>query len=85
MHVAAGRVIGAKHLHAFENLDAGCVFRHQNLRLLTARGCIGVGFDHHNHNLAARVPGARDIKFFAIDDPVIPVEHRAGADVLGIG
>src|SRR6267142_7082498 len=55
MHVAARRVVVAEHVHRAQNLDAGGVDRHQDLRLLLARRRIRIGLHHHDHDLAARI------------------------------
>ena len=39
---------------------------------------------HHDHDLAAGVAGAGDVVLLAIDDVLVAVLHRLGADVLGI-
>ena len=84
MHVAARRVIFAEHMHRPQDLHAGRVHRHQDLGLLAACRAIVTGAHHHDHHLAARITGTRDIEFLAVDHPVLAITHGTGADVLGI-
>ena len=62
----------------------GGIFRNQNLRLLFTRCGIGTGFDHRDHDLAARITGAGNVELLAVDDPFVAIEHRARADVFCI-
>ena len=84
MHVAVRRIVGAEHLHALDDLDAGRVHRHEDLRLLLVRVRIGVGAHHDDHDLAARVAGARGVELRAVDDVLVAVGHGRGLDLLGV-
>src|ERR1041384_4388440 len=75
---------GAEHAHRPQDLHAGRVDGHQDLRLLELRRGVGAGLDHGDHDLAARITGAGDVVLLAIDDPVVAVELGARGDVLGI-
>ena len=85
VHVAVGRVVVAEHVHRPEDLEAGRVHRHEDLRLLEVGGRVRVGADHADHDLAARVAGAGDVVLLAVDHPLVAVEHGLGGDVAGVG
>jgi len=61
VHVAVRCVVVAEHVHRPDDLDARRAHRHEDLRLLL----VGVGvrgrLHHDDHDLAARVAGARDV------------------------
>src|SRR5262249_11154966 len=78
VHVPTWRVIMAEHLHRFDDLDAGRVSRNEDLRLLSARRSIGIGFHHHNHDLATRIASAGDVVFLAVDYVRVAFEPRGG-------
>ena len=50
MHVAARRMVVTEHMHRPDDLDAGRILGHQDLRLLLAGRCIRIGLDHHDHD-----------------------------------
>ena len=77
-------VVLAEHVHGAEDLDPGRVHRHQDLRLALVRRCVRVGLHHHDHDLAARITGARDVVLLAVDHPLVAVTHGATGDVLGV-
>jgi hypothetical protein len=56
MHVAARGMVVPEHVHRADDLDAGRVLWHQDLRLLLARRRVRVGLHHHDHDLAAGIP-----------------------------
>ena len=85
VHMAIGRMVGAEDAHGPEHLHAGRVHGHQYLRMLALARGLGVGLDHADQDLAARVAGAADEIFLAVDDPVVAVEHSTGFEVAGIG
>ena len=85
VHVAARRVVVAEHGHRAHDLEAGRAHRHQDLRLLELRRGVGAGLDHHDHDLAARIAGAGDVVFLAVDHPFVADEFSARGNVLGIG
>ena len=84
MHVAARRMVVAEHVHRPEDLDAGRVLGHQNLRLLLARRRVRIGLHHHDHDLAAGIAETGDVIFFAVDHPFVADELCRGRDVLGV-
>ena len=61
-----------------EDLDAGRVHRHEDLRLPLVRRRVRVGLHHDDHDLAARVAGAGDVVLLAVDHPLVAVAHRPG-------
>nr|ABM53578.1 putative regulatory protein TetR [uncultured bacterium CBNPD1 BAC clone 1664] len=85
VHVAAGRMVFAEDMHRAEDLHPGRIDGHQDLRLLLVRRGVGIGADHGDHDLAARVAGAGDVVLLAVDHPFVAVQHRLGGDVLGVG
>ena len=74
MHVAARRMVVAEHVHRPEDLDAGRVLGHEDLRLLLARRRVGIGLHHHDHDLATGIAEAGDVIFFAVDHPLVADE-----------
>jgi hypothetical protein len=78
------RVVVTEHGHGPEDLEAGGVHRHEDLRLLQVGGRVRVGADHADHDLAAGVARPRDVVLLAVDHPLVAVEHRLARDVAGV-
>ena len=85
VHMAVWCVVVAKDVHRAEDFDAGRVHWHKDLALLAEGFGLGRCFDHHDHDLAARIACAGDIELLSVDDPFAVVEHGGGGDVFGIG
>ena len=81
VHVAVRRVVLAEHVHGTEDLDAGRVHRHEDLRLAVVGRCLGARHHHDDHDLAARIAGAGDVVLLAVDHPLVAVELGAARDV----
>jgi hypothetical protein len=81
VHVAVGRIVLPKDLHRPHDFHAGGVHGHQDLTLLLVRRPVRAGADHHDHDLAAGIARTRDVELFAVDQPFVSVEHRAGGHV----
>ena len=77
-------VVGAEDVHRPQDLHAGRVDRHEDLRLLLVGVRIGIGADHRDHDLAARVARTRDVELLSVDQPLVAVEHGVGLHLLGI-
>ncbi len=84
MHMAVGCVIYIKDLHGAQVLNTWGVKRNQYLAVLTMAGTAGVGINHHNHNLAARVTGTRNPNLLAIQYPFITVGNTGHSNIGGI-
>ena len=78
------RVVFAHHFHRAQYLYAGRIHGNKDLRLLLAGGGVGARLHHHDHDLAARVAGAGNVEFLAIDHPLVAIEHSRRADILGV-
>ena len=58
MHMAMRRVVHRENMHRAQDLDAGCVGRHDDLAVALMLGVIlAAGFDHHDVDFAARIAG----------------------------
>src|SRR3546814_19308113 len=79
------RRVGAEDAHRTEHLHAGRVHRHENLRMLALARCLGVGLEHADQDLAARIAGAADEIFLYVDDPFIAFEARARFEIARVG
>ncbi|KIN78935.1 Regulatory protein, TetR [Sulfitobacter mediterraneus KCTC 32188] len=84
VHMPVRRIVMAKDMHRAQDLNTGVVHRHKDLALLAERFGVGGGFDHHDHDFAARITSAGDVVFLAVDHPFTVFQHRGGRDVLGI-
>ena len=84
VHVAVGCVVAAEHFHRADDLDPGGVDRHEDLALLLVGVGVRAGAHHRDHDLAARIAGARDVELLAVDHPFVAVEHGRGLDLLGV-
>ena len=85
LHVAVRRVVVAEHAERAQDLDARRVDRHQDHRLLRVARRLRVGLAHEDHDLAARVAGARGPPLASVDDVVVAVALDARFDVGRVG
>ena len=79
--MAVRGVVVAEHRQRAHHGDAGRICRHQDHRLLGMAGRQWIGFSHHDVDLAARVAGAGDPPFVAVDHILVAVTLDAGGDV----
>ena len=85
VQVAVRGIVFTEDGHGAELLDTGRVGRNEDLRLSLVGRSVGVGDDHHDHDLAARIASARGPVLLAVDEPLLAVEHGERRDVLRIG
>ena len=85
VHVPVRCIVLAEHVHRPDDLHTGGIDRDEDLRLLLVRVSVRVRLDHGDHDLAAGVARTRDVELLAVDDPLVAVEHRKGADLLRVG
>ena len=85
VHVAVGRIVVAEDGHRFDDLHAGRVLRHQDLRLLAMRWRVRVGLHHRDHDLAARIASAGDVELLAVQHPLVTIQAGLSGDLLGVG
>ena len=84
VHVAVRGIVVAVHLHAAQDLDALGAGGHQDLRVTLVLLRLGVGADHDDVDLAARVAGAGGEPLLAVQHPLVAVELGVERDVGGI-
>jgi hypothetical protein len=82
VHVPVRRVVVAHHAHRADDLESGRVGRHEDLRLPLVHGPIRVGLHHHDHDFAARIAGAANVKLLAVQHPLVSVEARLARDIF---
>ena len=82
--MAVRRINVVKHSERTNNLNPRSIHWHENLRLLEVLGCCWVCFDHTDHDLTAGITGATSPVLFAVDYPLVALEHSRSTDVSGI-
>ena len=83
--VTVGRMIVAEYREHALHLDARCVHRHQNHRLLFMFWCVGIGLAHENRYLAAWIACAGRPPLSSIDNVGISVAHDVALDIRRVG
>jgi len=84
LDVAMRRVVVPHDIERAHDAQPGCVGRHEHHALLRVAGGVRIGLAHHDEDRAARIGGAGDPPFVAVDDVVVTLALDAGGDVGGV-